>query len=144
MPRLLGLLAPGGALAVQMPRNYEAASHRLMREIAAQPAWRDKLVDLRTLYPVATPEAYLRWLQPIAADCVLWETDYWMRLDGDNPVLEWVKGTGLRPYLDALDEPDRQRFLARYSDAVKAAYPPEPDGSTLFPFKRLFFVARRS
>jgi trans-aconitate 2-methyltransferase len=82
-------------------------------------------------------------LAPVARQVDIWETTYLHVLEGDNPVLEWTKGTALRPHLDALDEEQRGAFLAAYSARLAAAYPKQPDGRTLLPFRRIFFVARR-
>ena len=141
LPRLLGQLAPGGVLAVQMPHNHDAPSHRLMAEAVAAGGWQDKLRGLRPLEPVASPDAYYRILAPLARRVDIWETEYLHVLEGDNPVVEWTKGTGLRPYLDALAEPERGAFLVTYAGLIAAAYPKQADGRTLLPFRRLFFVA---
>jgi trans-aconitate 2-methyltransferase len=143
-PRLLGQLRPGGALAVQMPRNYDRSSHTSMMETAKEGAWRARLATrIDRLPPVAAPNFYARLLAPLTPVVDIWETDYLMRLRGDNPVVTWTRATGLRPFLEPLDEDERQRFEADYAARIRAAYPPEPDGSTLFAFRRLFIVARR-
>ena len=143
LPRLLKQLSPGGMLAVQMPRNHDAPSHVLMRAAAEDGPWRTRLVAVRqVLRSVEAPESYYRILAPISQSVDIWETEYLHVLDGDNPVVEWTKGTGLRPYLDALDEPDRSGFLAAYSKRIAAAYPKQADGRTLLPFRRIFFVAQ--
>jgi len=139
-PRLLGQLAPGGVLAVQMPHNHDAPSHRLMREAAEAGSWRSRLRGVRSIEPVGTPDSYYRILAG-ARRVDIWETEYLHVLDGDNPVVEWTKGTGLRPFLDALDEPDRGRFLADYAARIAQAYPKQADGRTLLPFRRFFLVA---
>jgi trans-aconitate 2-methyltransferase len=143
-PRLIGLLAPGGVLAVQMPRNHRSPSHMLMREAATDGPWAAKLADVRGLDPVHDPAFYHRTLAPLAQGIDIWETEYLHLLTGADPVVEWTKGTGLRPYLDALPGADREGFLAVYRRLVAAAYPREPDGRTLFPFRRIFVVARRA
>lgn len=139
-PRLLSRVAPGGVLAVQMPRNFDAPSHRLLAESAGQGPWRDRLRPLLRDAPVAPPQVYHRLLAPAAASLDIWEAEYLHRLEGPNPVLEWTKGTALRPLLDALAGAERAAFLADYGRRVAAAYPPEADGATLFPFRRLFMV----
>jgi trans-aconitate 2-methyltransferase len=142
--RLVEALAPQGLLAVQMPRNYEAPSHRLMRETAAQAPWGDRLRALIRTEPVLRPERYYALLAPRASALDLWETEYLHVLEGETPVLDWVKGTGLRPLIDALAEPqERAAFIAQYQARLAEAYPRRPDGKTLFPFRRLFLVARR-
>ncbi|MGD9744125.1 MAG: trans-aconitate 2-methyltransferase [Dongiaceae bacterium] len=144
-PRLMTIVAPGGVLAVQMPRNFDAPSHRLMAETAAAGRWRDRLAGVAASRrnPVGGPAQYARLLAPLAHRCEVWETTYLLRLEGENPVVEWTRGTGLRPYLDALPEPDRAEFLAEYGRRIAVAYPKEPDGATFFPFRRLFIVASR-
>ena len=140
---LADAVAPGGALAVQMPRNFDAPSHRCMTEAASSGPWRDRLAGLLRPSPVAEPGFYYRVLAPRARRLDLWETEYLHRLDGDNPVAEWTKGTWLKRFLDALEEPMRGDFEADYRRRIKAAYPAQPDGHTLLPFRRLFMVAEK-
>jgi trans-aconitate 2-methyltransferase len=90
---------------------------------------------------VADPAFYFDLLAPRAVALDIWETEYLQVLEGEQPVVEWTKGTWLRPLLDALEEPARSRFEACYGDLVARAYPRRPDGRTLFPFRRLFIVA---
>jgi len=142
-PRLMAALAPGGVLAVQMPRNFDAPSHTLMAEAAAAGPWRDRVIPLLRPRPVAEPAVYYRSLRPLATGIDLWETVYIQALEGDDPVAEWTKGTWLKALLDALDEPEKSAFEADYRARVRRAYPKEPDGRTLFPFRRLFLVATR-
>lgn len=142
-PRLAGHLAPDGVLAVQMPLSWDEPSHQLMRRTLADldlgtPALRASL-DRRW---VADPEHYYGLLRPHVRTLDVWVTRYLQVLEGDDPVLEWVKGTGLRPVLAALEGEARERFLAEYRRRLAAAYPKRPDGETLFPFPRLFIVAR--
>jgi len=148
-PHLMRQLVPGGVLAVQMPRNFGQASHRLMRETAADGPWRAPLAPilggeaiLRD-EPVAPPEVYYDRLSSLASGGVdIWETDYLHILAGADPVFEWVRGTALRPVLDALDDAQRKAFSAAYAAKLRDAYPGRADGKTLFPFRRLFMVAR--
>lgn len=141
LPGLFASLAPGGVLAVQMPRNFGARSHTLITETARVGPWRARLEPLLRPSPVAEPEFYYDLLAPLAASLDLWETEYLQVLDGVNPVKEWTKGTWLLPLLAALDEPERSRFEAAYAERVAGAYPPRSDGKTLFPFRRLFIIA---
>jgi trans-aconitate 2-methyltransferase len=140
-PGLMSMLAPGGAVAVQMPRNFSAPSHTAIAEAARTGPWRATLEPLLRPTPVAEPAFYFDLLAPHAATVDVWETEYVQVLEGEHPVKEWVKGTWLKPLLDALDEPRRSRFEACYADLVARAYPRRPDGRTLFPFRRLFIVA---
>ena len=140
-PALFSTLAPGGVLAVQMPRNFLAPSHTAVAEAVRSGPWRMKLEPLLRPAPVADPAFYFDLLTPRAAGLDIWETEYIQVLEGEDPVKEWTKGTWLRPLLDALGEPERSRFEACYAELVARAYPRRPDGRTLFPFRRLFIVA---
>jgi trans-aconitate 2-methyltransferase len=140
-PALLGSLAPGGVLAVQMPRNFGAPSHTAIAEAARSGPWRARLEPLLRPAPVADPDFYYGVLAPKAATLDIWETEYLQILEGPDPVKEWTKGTWLKPLLDALPEPERGRFEAHYAGLVARAYPRRADGRTLFPFRRLFIVA---
>ncbi|GAB2763603.1 trans-aconitate 2-methyltransferase [Streptomyces bullii] len=144
-PDWIAGLAPGGTFAFQVPGNFDAPSHRLMRELADAPHWRDRLAGtLRHSGAVHSPETYLEHLTALGCTADVWETMYVHLLQGEDPVLDWVKGTGLRPVLTALaDEPGAQaEFLAEYRHALSEAYPAGPHG-TPFPFRRVFAVARK-
>jgi trans-aconitate 2-methyltransferase len=140
-PALLGVLAPGGILAVQMPHNFSAPSHTLIADAARRGPWRAKLEPLLRPAPVADPGVYYNLLAPLASSLDIWETEYLHVLTGNDPVKEWVKGTWLRPLLDALDEAERPAFEKSYAGLLRVTYPPRADGRTLFPFRRLFIVA---
>ena len=142
-PRLMGHLETGGVFAVQMPRNHAAPSHTCMIEAAGAGPWRHKLRPVLRPSPVATPEAYYDILAPVAASLDIWETVYTHVLEDDDPVVEWTRGTALKPLLDALDDGERDAFLAEYTARIAAAYPRRPDGRILFPFRRLFIHAVR-
>ena len=143
LPRLMSRLRPAGVLAVQMPRNFEAPSHALLREVAREGLWAERLAGLLERRPVAAPEWYYDLLAPRAATVDIWETVYLHILDGDDPVLRWTRGTALRPVMDALDEKQFAALEAVYSARLREAYPRRSDGRTLFPFRRLFMVAQR-
>lgn len=142
-PRLAGSVKAGGVLAVQMPRNFEEPSHTLMADAARAGTWRTTLEPMLKPPPVSAPNFYHQILAPLVSDLDIWETTYYQILEGENPVAEWTKGTWLKPMLDALDQPERDGFESDYRARVAAAYPKQADGKTLFPFKRLFIVARR-
>jgi trans-aconitate 2-methyltransferase len=144
LPRLLECVRPGGVLAVQMPRNFEAPSHTLLRATAASGPWADRLAEVLDWRPVATPEWYYDLLAPQAAALDIWETVYLHVLEGDDPVLRWARSTALRRIVQALDEADCAAFEAAYAARLRAAYPRRADGRTLFAFRRLFIVAQRS
>jgi trans-aconitate 2-methyltransferase len=140
--RLMGFVNPGGTLAFQVPHNMDAPSHALMREAAAQGPWVAKLANVREV-AVLSPAAYYDILKRHAASVDIWETEYLHVLKGDDAVYHWVSGTGLRPFVAALDGEEREAFVASYKKKLRDAYPQREDGTTLFPFKRLFAVARR-
>lgn len=142
-PRLFSQLSAGGVLAVQMPRNFAEPSHQAIAATIADGSWRARLEPLWRPEPVHSPEVYHRLVAPEASDLDLWETVYWQVLEGENPVAEWTKGTWLRPFLAALSLEEARAFEADYRGRVAAAYPRQADGTTLFPFRRLFLVARR-
>ncbi|HEV7480064.1 MAG TPA: trans-aconitate 2-methyltransferase [Roseiarcus sp.] len=143
-PALMAKLSPGGALATQMPDNLDEPSHRLMGEVASNGAWAAKLkgaTGARTERHLA--EWYFRLLRPHAPRVDVWRTTYFHPLAGAHAVVEWLKGTGLRPFLDPLEESERNAFLAHYEAAIAKAYPAETDGTVLLPFPRLFVAAMR-
>ena len=144
LPRLVGQLAPGGSLAVQTPDNLDEPSHRLMREAAAAGPWAGKLADAeKAREPRHGADWYFRLLRAHASRVDIWRTTYFHPLAGARAVVEWVKGTGLRPFLDPLEPAERADYLAAYEKAIAEAYPAQADGTVLLPFPRLFFVATR-
>ena len=144
LPRLLSNLRSGGVLAVQMPANFAAPSHRLMREVAAGGPWREKLARFLRSEPVASPDWYYDLLAPLTQSLDVWASEYLHVLEGDDPILRWTRSTGLRPVIDALDEAEYAEFEAAYAAQLRVAYPERADGCTLFAFRRLFIVARRA
>jgi trans-aconitate 2-methyltransferase len=145
MPFLAGKLAPGGSLAVQMPDNLDEPAHRLMREVAAAGPWAKKLAGAAGARAPRLPAAwYYALLRPHVARVDVWCTVYHHVLSGGtDAVVEWFKGSGLRPFLTPLDAAETEGFLTAYRTALVDAYPPLSDGSVLLPFPRLFFVATR-
>jgi trans-aconitate 2-methyltransferase len=131
MPRLFQQVAPGGVLAVQMPRNLDFATHRLMRQVAAEGEWRERLEGAREPSPVKPPEFYYDLLAPRSAHFTIWETNYIQIMDGVPAIIAWLHGTGLRPFLARLTETERPVFLERYAALLAQAYP------------RLFFIATK-
>lgn len=142
-PRLVEQLAPGGFLAAQMPRNWFAPSHTIITEVVTEGAWRETLQPLLRPNPTGAPEDYYEILAPVTASLQIWETEYCQILEGENPVAEFVKGSQLKRFLDALEEGPRADFWALYRERIAAAYPKRSDGKTLFPFRRLFIIAGR-
>jgi len=147
LPRIARQVAAGGVLAVQMPRNFDAPSHVAVAETARTPRWSERLGDLVRGPPVASPERYLGWLEPLCAGVDVWETIYLQRLpardDGEHPVVAFVSGTWLNPFLERLagDAAARAAFLDDYRARIEAEYPRTAAGGALFAFRRLFIVA---
>jgi trans-aconitate 2-methyltransferase len=144
IPDLLASVKPGGWLAVQMPRNFSAPSHTTIVDAIEHGPWRAKLEPHLRRKPVAEPQYYWRLLQGRTSALEIWETEYLQPLQGDNAVAEFTKGTWLKQFLDRLQEPERSAFEADYRKRVGKAYRQEADGRTLFPFRRLFIVARHA
>lgn len=147
-PRLFGCLAPGGCLAVQMPLSHAQPSHTLMCATLANGGGGSRLGDEAVAAAAARDwvldsGAYYDLLAPEAAELDIWETVYLHRLEGDDAVLEWVTATGLRPVLNGLAGAELARFLEVYRQRLREAYPRRADGTTLYPFPRLFLVATR-
>ena len=149
VPRLWNLLPSGGCLAVQAPLSWDMRSHHLMRETLAdggpggQPVGSEELRRAVGNRWVQDPDFYYDLLAPGAAHLDVWTTEYQHVLSGDDAVLEWVRSTGLRPILNGLSDGDREAYLAEYRRRLNAEYPRRADGVTLYPFRRLFFVAIR-
>lgn len=137
-------LAPQGWLAFQVPDNFTEPSHTLLRDLRLSPRWQDRLGEgADRTAGVERPETYLRALLGLGLEADVWQTTYTQVLQGEDAVLEWVKGTALRPVLSLLDdEAERKDFLEEYAAALRDAYPAEPLG-TVFPFRRTFAVAQR-
>ena len=144
LPALLGQLAPGGALAIQMPDNLDQQSHALMRATATEPAFAAKLARVaagRDRLPIA--QSYYDSLVGAAATVDVWRTTYYHALADAAAIVDWVKATGLRPFLDPLGPAEREAFLASYLAKIAQAYPPRADGKVLLAFPRLFIVATK-
>jgi trans-aconitate 2-methyltransferase len=142
LPSLLSKLLPGGVLATQVPRHFESPSHLGLKELVMQSEWRTALEPL-LLAPIPSPDTYWRWLSPHARNLDIWETIYLQVLDGNDPVVNFMRGTALRPFLSALPENEAGKFIEAFAERMAAAYPPQANGQTLFPFRRLFVVAQR-
>jgi trans-aconitate 2-methyltransferase len=135
-------LADGGWLAFQVPGNFDQPSHVILRETAESARWRSLLRDVELNRQSADPAEYAELLAGAGCEVDAWETTYVHILQGENPVLEWYQGTGLRPVLAVLDADQAADFLTEYGEKIRVAYPPGPFG-TLLPFRRVFTVAHR-
>lgn len=143
LPGWLAALPAGAWFALQVPGNLAAPSHALVRELLREPRWAGT-VPIREPDAVPEPAAYAELLASCGAAVDVWESTYQHRLTGPDPVLEWISGTALRPVRDALAPDGYARFRAELAPRLRAAYPARPDGSTWFPFRRIFAVARRA
>jgi trans-aconitate 2-methyltransferase len=144
IPALIQKLRPGGALALQMPDNLEEPAHRLMRATAADGPWAAKLAAaMEARATLAGAGWYHELLKPRAVRVDLWRTTYFHVLSGAAAIVEWFKGSGLRPFLEPLNAGEREAYLKHYTGAIAQAYPALADGSVLLPFPRLFMIAVR-
>jgi trans-aconitate 2-methyltransferase len=141
-PNLLACLAEGGVLAVQMPAMHNEPLRALQPAVAASGPWSEQLSGVSSAPPILEPAAYYGLLSGRVRAVDIWITQYLHALRGDDPVVQWAKGTSLRPYLDRLDAKLRAGFLAAYSKALRPHYPARADGTVLLPFRRLFILAR--
>lgn len=144
IPRLFASLAPGGVLAFQMPDNRQEPTHRLMRELAAESPWAEPIGDadrLRTL--LLDIGAYYDLLASTAAKVDVWHTVYQHPMMSAAAMVEWVRGTGLKPFVDRLSPELQTSYLGEYERRVDAAYPPRTNGMRLLAFPRMFVVAQR-
>jgi trans-aconitate 2-methyltransferase len=142
LPSLLSKLQPSGVFAMQVPRHFESPSHLGLKELVLQSDWCPTLEPL-LLAPIPAPEVYWRWLSPHARNLDIWETIYLQVLDGKDPVVNFMRGTALRPFLSALPEHEGGKFIEAFAQRMATAYPPQANGQTLFPFRRLFVVAQK-
>ena len=145
LPRLAARLSPGGALALQMPDNLDEPAHRIMRELAADGRWAAKLAAASAARaPVPGAAWYYELLRPLCSKVDVWRTTYYHFLSGGaEAVVEWFKGSGLRPFLEPLNAAERSAYIERYSAAIAKAYPAFADGSVLLQFPRVFLTAVR-
>lgn len=143
LPRLMSHLVPGGFFAFQVPMNFTEPCHTLIHDVANAGPWAAKLAKVRDFGFVRAPEDYFDILEPVASHIDIWETRYVQVLDGDDAVYRWMSGTGLRPFANALEGEERDNFLYEYKDRLRSAYPMRASGKTLYPFQRLFAVAKR-
>jgi trans-aconitate 2-methyltransferase len=143
-PRLFEQVAPGGAFAVQIPVFHTTALQRVLLALAAEPAWSERLQPATRALVAESPGFYYDALVEQARHIDLWETEYQHVLANADATVDWISGTRLRPYLEALgNDDDRQEFLTRLRAGVAEIYRPQRDGKVIFPFRRLFLVAYR-
>ncbi|MCI2420929.1 trans-aconitate 2-methyltransferase [Saccharopolyspora sp. K220] len=143
LQRWLTSLPAGAWFAFQVPGNFESPSYVAIRELLAEPRWRDRVDGVLRSDSVLSPIGYADVLTDLGADVDAWETTYIHALRGADPVLEWVTGTALRPVRAALDDVEWEEFRAALAPRLAAAYPQRADGTTWFPFRRIFVAANR-
>jgi trans-aconitate 2-methyltransferase len=141
--RWAGQLASGSWIAMQVPGNFDAPSHRAVRELARRDRWSEPLRD----FPfregqVAGAAEYAELLTDAGCTVDAWETTYIHELSGEHPVLGWITGTALRPVRNRLDDEQWRQFQQELIPLLEESYPPRPDGKTFFPFRRIFVVAQ--
>ncbi|UXN57288.1 trans-aconitate 2-methyltransferase [Phyllobacterium zundukense] len=143
-PRLTGFLSAGGSLAIQMPDNLQEATHVAMREVAADARWAARVTQAdATRGEIGTASFYYQLLRPHCQRVDIWRTTYHHTLQGLDGIIEWFKGSALRPYLSLLNSDERADFLDKYRRRLAQSYKPMDDGIVLLPFPRMFIVATR-
>ena len=140
--QLFGQVAPGGALAFQIPSGALSPVRSFIHEIACDAAWAHRMGEARTALTMEEPHVYYDALATRASCVDIWETEYHHVMESSTAIVEWMSSTGLRPFLNALDsEEDKQRFVALLTQRVMASYTTRSDGRVLFPFRRTFVIA---
>lgn len=137
---MMNILKDGGILAVQTPMNYKEPIHMIIAELTSSAKWKDKFAKPRVFYNLTQGE-YFDLLSEVSSDFSIWETVYCHRMTSHNSIMEWYKGTGLRPYLEALNESDAKEFENDVYNEVVKAYPKQINGEIIFKFPRFFFTA---
>jgi len=144
-PRLLAALAPGGTLAIQMPDNRDEPTHRLMRELAAKAPWAKAIGDFSRFRTELMPlDGYYDLLAPLAGSIDVWRTSYQHPMESPAAIVDWVRGTGLKPFVDRLTPELQESYLAAYERRIDMAYPERSDEKRLLAFPRMFIVVRKA
>ncbi|ANU52572.1 methyltransferase domain-containing protein [Acutalibacter muris] len=143
LPRLMGLLKPGGLLAVQIPMNYQEPIHKIIEATVAQSPWTELIPYMRLFYTLSQ-EQYFDILSEVSTDFTLWQTTYLHRMPSHQAIMDWYSSTGLRPYLDAaVSEAARDGFYQEVFSQVREQYPIQKKGEIIFRFPRFFFIAQK-
>lgn len=142
IPRLMSNLTEHGTLAVQMPKNQQEPLFRIIRAVAAESEWDFSCVHFEQ-NDVLSTEAYYKILSSCAARFEMWETAYYHIMPSHQSLIEWVRSTRLRPYLDALNPEEQAEFENRILQEAKEAYPLTEQGEVIFKFNRFFFTANK-
>lgn len=142
IPKMMSLLNPNGILAVQIPIQYSEPIHKIIGEVSSSPKWAGKLKNERPFHILSNSD-YYDILAKCAADFEMWTTTYYHRMKSHNDIIEWYKSTGLKPYLDKLNDADRQSFIDDVYKEVVRQYPVQENAEVILRFPRLFFIARK-
>lgn len=143
LPKMFSMLKNGGELAVQIPVNYDEPIHKIIGSVSASEKWREKLTNPSIFHTLFESE-YFDILSDLTSDFEMWKTVYCHRMPSHDSIIEWYKSTGLKPYLDALPDEEKEEFTNEVKREVEKAYPTQKNGEIIFRFPRLFFIAKRS
>ncbi|MCI7690866.1 MAG: methyltransferase domain-containing protein [Oscillospiraceae bacterium] len=143
LPNLFYMLKSGGALAVQIPVNFDEPIHKIIGKITMSEKWRAHFPNPRIFYTLTEGE-YFDILSDLTSDFEMWKTIYFHRMPSYDSIIEWYKSTGLKPYLDVLSDAEKEEFINDVRAEVEKAYPTQKNGEIIFRFPRLFFIAKRS
>ncbi|MCL2343464.1 MAG: methyltransferase domain-containing protein [Firmicutes bacterium] len=145
LPKLFGMLNRGGILAVQVPCTKYMPIHTELEKLTSTDQWKPHFSNMASTYSVHTVDFYYDLLCRLTPDIDLWETNYFHIMNTYSDIVKWYSGSGLRPYLDCLtDAKINAEFVKEYENALKDTYPIQADGRILFPFTRIFFIAKKS
>ncbi len=144
LPQIMNAVRPGGYFAFQIPVTEQAAYQICIREMVLSDRWSHKLANVWMYKNPLAPDPTYDLLAPLSTSVDIWVTDYHHALEGENPVVDWIMGTGLTPYFAVLNEAERAEFLADYKERVLAVYPKRADGKTIFLMKRIFVLAQKA
>lgn len=140
LKNMMSVLNPGGVLAVQEPNQSEMPVNHIVGNIVKSDKWKNKFCNKRNFYNL-TEEEYFNLLSDISSDFSMWKTVYFHRLPSQESIVEWYRSTGLRPYLEELDDADKNEFEQDVLEKLKEEYPTQKNGEVIFRFSRLFFTA---
>ncbi len=143
VPRLFEMVRPNGVLAFQIPQYFRMPISRVIEEVAASERWAMQLKGAGPDFHIHSDPSYYEWLWPMSSSIRMWTTEYYHVMDGHEMIVDMMKSTGLRTYIDRIAEDEVPDLLASVAEGLRCVYPRQGDGRVLFPFKRLFVVARR-
>lgn len=142
LPRVFGLLKQGGALAVQIPMNFDEPIHKIIGDISESEKWSEKFPEKR-IFGTLSQSEYFDILSELTDDFEIWQTTYCHRMPSIESIIEWYRSTGLRTYLAALSDEDGAEFIADITAELEREYPKQKNGEAIFRFPRFFFIAKK-